>query len=75
MLQEPLSVVTGATVPGGGSFTEHEYTRGAGVSAYELDLFGKLRNLSRAAQDQYFATRDARDAAQIALVGEVARKT
>ena len=31
-----------------------------------------MRNLTRAAQDQYFATRQARDAAQITLVAEVA---
>jgi multidrug efflux system outer membrane protein len=31
-----------------------------------------VRNLTRAAQDQYFATRQARDAAQITLVSEVA---
>jgi len=41
-------------------------------TAYQLDLFGKVRNLTRAAQDQYFASRQARDAAQITLVSEVA---
>ncbi len=70
--QEPASVVTGVATPGQGEVDIHQYSIGAGVSAYELDLFGKLRNLSRAAQEQYFATREARDAAQIALVGEVA---
>jgi multidrug efflux system outer membrane protein len=72
LAQEPASVVTGVPVPGQGEIDIHQYSIGAGVSAYELDLFGKLRNLSRAALDQYFATRDARDAAQISLVGEVA---
>ena len=72
MGQEPASVLTGVSIPGQGEVNIHQYSIGAGVSAYELDLFGKLRNLSRAAQDQYFATRQARDAAQIALVGEVA---
>ena len=70
--QEPASVVTGVAIPGQGEIDIHEYSIGVGVSAYELDLFGKLRNLSRAALDQYFSTRDARDAAQISLVGEVA---
>lgn len=70
--QEPASVAAGASAPGQGSVTLHEYTVGAGVAAYQLDLFGKLRNLTRAAQDQYFATRQARDAAQITLVGQVA---
>jgi multidrug efflux system outer membrane protein len=44
----------------------------AGTSAYELDLFGKVRDLTGAAQARYFANRQARDAAQITLVSEVA---
>jgi len=72
VLQEPASVLTAGVAPGAGEVTVHEYSLGAGVSAYELDLFGKLRNLSRAALDQYFSTRETRDAAQITLVGEVA---
>ena len=74
--QEPASVVDGGAVPAGGSgssvYNERLYSLTAGVSAYQLDLFGKVRNLTRAAQDQYFATRQARDAAQITLVSEVA---
>lgn len=42
------------------------------VSTWQIDLFGKLRDLSRAAQEQYFATREARDEAQLTLVFEVA---
>lgn len=43
-----------------------------GVASWQLDLFGKLRDQSRAAQEQYFATREARDEAQLLLVFEVA---
>ena len=69
----PLSSVGGGFLPGlSGRFDEHFYSVSGGVSAYELDLFGRLRNLTRAAQDQYFASREARDAAQISLVSEVA---
>ena len=71
--QIPGNVATGTNVPGGaGTYNEHVYDLTAGVSAYQLDLFGKVRNLTRAAQDQYFATQAARDAAQITLVSEVA---
>ncbi len=72
--QEPTSVIAGGAVPSGTASTYNErlYSLTGGVSAYQLDLFGKIRNLSRAAQDQYFATRAARDAAQITLVSEVA---
>jgi len=72
--QEPLSVIQGgATAPGqSGEYNERLYSLTAGFTSYQLDLFGKVRNLTRAAQDQYFATRQARDAAQITLVSEVA---
>ena len=72
--QEPTSVIAGGAVPAGAAskYNEQLYSLTAGVSAYQLDLFGKVRNLTRSAQDQYFATRQARDAAQITLVSEVA---
>jgi multidrug efflux system outer membrane protein len=43
------------------------------TAAFELDLFGRLRSLSRAAQEQYFATEAGARAARLTLVGEVAR--
>ena len=72
--QTPLSVLGGGAFGAGQStvFNERLYSLGAGVSAWQLDLFGKLRNSTRAALDTYFATREARDAAQITLIGEVA---
>ncbi len=72
--QEPVSVISnGAVAPGQSSeFNIREYSLTGGFTAWQLDLFGKVRNLTRAAQDQYFATQRARDAAQITLVGEVA---
>jgi multidrug efflux system outer membrane protein len=45
----------------------------AGVSAaWELDFFGRLRSLNQAALEQYFASGEARRAAQILLVSQVA---
>ena len=73
LAQEPASVVEGGLASAGnGAFDEHIYTLTAGTSAYEVDLFGKIRDLTRAQQDRYFATRAARDASQISLVSEVA---
>lgn len=43
-----------------------------GVSAFELDLFGRVRALSDAALARYLASAEGRDAAQVALVGAVA---
>ncbi|WP_235530353.1 efflux transporter outer membrane subunit [Sphingomonas sp. Leaf62] len=48
------------------------YQASVGFSAFELDLFGRIRNLSQAALQEYFATEEAQRAARIALVGEVA---
>ncbi len=42
------------------------------ISQWEIDLFGRIRNLSDAALEQYFAVEQARVSAQIALLAEVA---
>ena len=36
------------------------YSVSAGVSAWELDLFGRVRNLSKAAQEEFFAVEENR---------------
>ncbi|MFA5589455.1 MAG: efflux transporter outer membrane subunit [Lysobacteraceae bacterium] len=48
------------------------YSVGLGVTAFELDLFGRVRNLSQAALQQYLATEESQRGAQLALVAEVA---
>jgi outer membrane protein, multidrug efflux system len=48
------------------------YTAGLNITGYELDLFGRVRSLSDAALQQYFASEEARKAAQISLVAAVA---
>jgi multidrug efflux system outer membrane protein len=48
------------------------YAVGLAASSYELDLFGRVHALSEAALAQYFATAEARKAAQISLVSSVA---
>ncbi|HEY1447381.1 MAG TPA: efflux transporter outer membrane subunit [Caulobacteraceae bacterium] len=72
--QQPASVIAGGAVPPGQSsvFNERLYSLTAGFSSWQLDLFGRVRDLTRAAQEQYFATREARDEAQLLLVDEVA---
>ena len=49
------------------------YNVGLGVTAYELDFWGRVRSLKDNALDSYLATASARDATQIALVGQVAQ--
>lgn len=49
-----------------------QYNAGIAVTAFELDLFGRLRNLSESAFQQYLASREGARAVQIALVADVA---
>jgi multidrug efflux system outer membrane protein len=49
------------------------YQVGVSLASFELDLFGRVKNLSDAALAQFFATEEARHAVQVVLVGEVAK--
>ena len=49
------------------------YSVGLGVSAYELDLFGKARSNNRAALESYFNSTAARDAVHLTIVASVAK--
>ncbi len=57
---------------GGDGNVSSLYTAGLTVSAYELDLFGRVRSLSDTAAAQLLATEEARKAVQISLVASVA---
>ena len=47
------------------------YRASLGLASFELDLFGRVRNLSEAALQQYFAQEENRRAAQISLISSV----
>jgi len=49
------------------------YQVGVGMTAFELDFFGRVKNLSESALAQFFATEEAQRAMQVSLVGEVAK--
>ena len=49
-----------------------QYSATLGISAYELDLFGRLRSLSEQALQTYFASEEAQRSTQISLVASVA---
>ena len=51
---------------------QSQYGVTAGISAYELDLFGRVRSLRDEALQQFLATAQARNSAQMSLVAEVA---
>jgi len=52
--------------------TFDQYSATVGFSAYELDLFGRIRSLSAAALQNYFAVEENRRTVQISLIAEVA---
>jgi NodT family efflux transporter outer membrane factor (OMF) lipoprotein len=64
--------VSASRQPGGNGRVGSTYTAGIGVSAWELDFFGRVRSATDAALAQLAATADAREAAHIALVAAVA---
>jgi outer membrane protein, multidrug efflux system len=51
--------------------TSRQYSANVGAS-FELDLFGRVRSLNGQALEQFLATTEARRAAQISLIAEVA---
>jgi outer membrane protein, multidrug efflux system len=55
-----------------GPVTVNRYLLNVGVSAFELDFWGRVRNLSAAARSQYLATVEAARAFQLSLIREVA---
>jgi multidrug efflux system outer membrane protein len=54
---------------GGGSF----FQANLGVTAFEIDLFGRVASLTRAAQQRYFAQEAAARATRLILVGDIAQ--
>jgi multidrug efflux system outer membrane protein len=54
------------------SSSPNVYTAGLGVTAYELDFFGRVKNLSDAALAQLLASEEARKTVHIGLVAAVA---
>lgn len=51
---------------------QNSYSADIGFSAFEIDLFGRVRNLSQAALESYLATEEGARATRITLVAETA---
>jgi len=56
----------------GDGYITRQYSAGLGIPAFELDFFGRVKNLSETALQQYLGTEEARRSQQISLVAEVA---
>lgn len=67
-----LSAGASTTPQSDTSLTINRYDVSVGVSAFELDFWGRVRSLSEAARANYLATVQAQRAFQISLVADVA---
>ncbi|MGY6272145.1 efflux transporter outer membrane subunit [Achromobacter denitrificans] len=56
----------------GSSVVSHAYSANFGVSAWELDLFGRVRSLENQALQQYLATEETHRAVRLSLIAQVA---
>lgn len=52
--------------------TSHQHAANVAMSTYELDFFGRVRNLNESALESYLATQEAMRAGQSALISSVA---
>lgn len=64
---------TPADLRRGESGIDRQWNVNLGLASYELDFFGRVRNLEEAALERYLATEEARRAAHMSLVMQVAR--
>ena len=74
-LQAELSASLGRNVSpafSGAAFSQERYQVGFALPSYELDLFGRLRNLSEAARERYLGQVQAARAVRLSLIGDVA---
>ncbi|MDB5873411.1 MAG: putative fused inner/outer rane transporter [Ramlibacter sp.] len=66
------AAVTGSRTPAPGGGITSIYTAGLAITAWEIDLFGRVASLSEGALALYLGTEEGRKAAQISLVAAVA---
>jgi len=59
-------------IPGAGTTIASRYNVGVGVTGFELDFWGRVKNLSEAARSQYLATIQAQRAFRLTLIRDVA---
>ncbi|MEG3174676.1 efflux transporter outer membrane subunit [Sphingomonas sp. RB3P16] len=63
---------TGTTVGTTGGGATNNFSASLGITAFEIDLFGRVRSLTTAAQNRYFGTEATARATRLTLVGDIA---
>jgi multidrug efflux system outer membrane protein len=66
------STPSGGAGGSGASRSDHRYSADLGITAFEIDLFGRLRSQSKASLNRYFATQAGAEATRLTLIGDVA---
>ena len=66
------AALSGSRTPAAGGTVTRTYTAGFAVTAWEIDLFGRIASMSEAALAQFLATEEGRKAAQTSLIATVA---
>ena len=61
----------GPSPSGPGTDTSNRYSVGVGVTSFELDFWGRVRNLSEAALQQYLGQTNAQESVRLTLLGDV----
>ena len=69
---ETTTRTPGDLTSSGNATISRQYSANLGLSAWELDFFGRVRSLSEQALETYLGTEEARRSAQLSLVAEVA---
>ncbi len=76
---QPLNALgMGSALPGGGqpdsptTISFNQYSLGVQVPSFELDFWGRVRNLSEAQRHEYLATVEGERAFRLSLIGQVA---
>jgi len=59
--------------PGGSAYTSEKFSVNLGITAWEIDFFGRIRSLKDKALEEYLATEQARRGFQLALISAVAQ--
>jgi outer membrane protein, multidrug efflux system len=67
-----ISTSKARTLSGSSANTSESYKANIGLSSYELDFFGKAKNLSLADFESYLSIKEAQRTAKINLIAEVA---
>ena len=71
--EETAGRTPASTTGTGVDVTSHTYSASAAMASYELDLFGRIRNLNEQALQSYFQTQAAQRTAQMTVITEIAQ--